>query len=192
MAFVYRYSHPMSGATFYIGKTSGDDLSSLAARISAHANEEKFKKNKPRRGYVIEYIGGLSAADADILETALINAYANAPKLNRQKTGWGQSGFVNTDGLAWKSWPPETESRVRPLLEWNVPGSEDALYTCHHCGKKQVVGKSCSPRYAALNLHSAHGSCIVSVWLCDACSDEVCGALMAFMDRIINPNPKEA
>jgi len=191
VAYVYRYLHPRSEAIFYIGKTSGDDISSLAARISAHANEEKFKKNMPRGGYAIEYIDGLSAADADILETALINSDMSMPLLNSQKSGWGKSALVRIDGLTWKSWTPELKPRKKSFLEWNVPDSDDAFYTCDCCGKDERIGRSGSPRHILLKIHSARGSCLSTIWLCDECSNESCGALVEFIENLRDFKRKE-
>lgn len=184
MAFVYRYLHPRSEAVFYIGKTGGDEISSLAARISAHANEDKFKKSKPRGGYIIEYVEGLSAADADILETALINATDLTPRLNSSKTGWEKPGLVRLDDLTWKPWSPDLKSKKKPFLEWNAPDHCDAVYSCECCGNKETVGRSGSPRYVLLKTHSASAQYIATIWLCDECSESVCGSLKRLMEDL--------
>lgn len=187
MAYVYRYLLPKSETVVYIGKTSGDDPAALKARISAHANEDKFKANEPKTGYVVQYIDGLSAADADILETALINQGDNPPLLNRDKTNWGRSGLVRLDGLEWKTWSaPLIYRKMRsPLEKWAMPGHPEALYTCNRCGRLQKHGNYNSPRYVNLEVRAASGYYANFNWLCDECSEVVSKALNDCMNALV-------
>lgn len=185
MAFVYRYLRPQSGAVVYIGKTGGDNISSLAARISAHANEDKFKKNKPRKGWTIEYIDGLSASDADILETALINESISPPPLNKGKTLWSKSGLVNIDNLQWKTWPDG--SAIKRVCPRHFSHAEDehadAVYHCDRCGKYERIGRYHGPRYCGINCLSKSQHILSDVWLCNECSNIVADALCQLIDK---------
>lgn len=184
MAFVYRYLRPQSGEVLYIGKTSGDSISSLSARISAHANEDKFKKHKPRKGYVIEYVGGLSASDADILETALINEHLSPPPLNKGKTLWGKSGLVHVDDLQWRTWQNESASREYVARRFHDAddGHEDAVYICDRCGKYERIGRYHGPRYCELNCLSKSSHILSGIWLCNECSEIMTDALCRIID----------
>ena len=184
MAFVYRYLLPKSETVVYIGKTSGDDPAALKARISAHANEDGFKKHKPKTGYVVQYIDGLSAADADILETALINENDRPPQLNRGKTNWGRSGLVRLDGLEWKTWSaPQIYRKMRsPLEKWAMPGHPEALYACDCCGRLQKHGDYNSPRYVNVEVRAASGYVGAFHWLCDECSEAVLKVVNDYID----------
>lgn len=183
MAFVYRYLTPRSEAVMYVGKTAGDDSAALTSRIRAHASEDGFKRHQPKSGYVIQYIDGLTAADADILETALINQNPDPPLLNRGKTNWGKSGLVNLDGLEWKTWsaPPSYRKMRRPLEKWACSDRENAQYICDCCGRAQKQGNYNSPRYVNLEVRDASGYYMTFVWLCDDCSEVVSKALSDYM-----------
>ena len=187
MAYVYRYLLPESETVVYIGKTSGDDPAALKARISAHANEDKFKAHEPKSGYVVQYIDGLSAADADVLETALINHDDKPPLLNIGKTNWGRSGLVRLDSLEWKTWAEHRLYRKKrsPLEKWAMPGHPEALYTCGRCGRLQKHGNYNSPRYVNLEVRAASGYYDHFFWLCDECSEVVSKALEDYMNDLI-------
>ena len=187
MAFVYRYLTPRSEAVMYVGKTAGDDSAALTSRIRAHASEDGFKRHQPKSGYLIQYIDGLTAADADILETALINQNPDPPLLNRGKTNWGKSGLVNLDGLEWKTWsaPPSYRKMRSPLEKWAMPGQPEARYTCDRCGRLQKHGNYNSPRYVNLEVRAASGYYANFNWLCDECSEVVSKALNDYMNDLI-------
>lgn len=121
MAFVYRYLNPDSDEVVYIGKTSGDSIESLRSRIAAHAAEDKFKKGAPCSGWRIEYVDGLTPADADILETALINSCKPSVLFNKSKTGWGNSSMVNLSNLEWRQWERSRRSPDSLPIVWQ-PG----------------------------------------------------------------------
>lgn len=184
MAYVYRYLLPKSETVVYVGKTNGDDSVALTARIRAHANEDGFKQHAPKTGYVVQYIDGLSAADADILETALINQGDKPPLLNRGKTNWGRSGLVRLDGLEWKTWSaPLIYRKMRsPLEKWAMPGHPEALYACDCCGRLQKHGNYNSPRYVNIEVRAAHGYSAAFNWLCDECSEVVSKAVSDYID----------
>ena len=84
MSFVYRYVDE-DGAVRYVGKVSGVTAMRLKRRIGEHANDEAFDPC-----WRVEYIGDLTDADADILETWLIARYPQEPLINRAKR-WGAS-----------------------------------------------------------------------------------------------------
>ena len=84
MSFVYRYVDE-AGTVRYVGKVSGVTAMRLKRRIGEHANEEGFDPS-----WRVEYIGDLTDADADILETWLISKYPQEPLINRAKR-WGAS-----------------------------------------------------------------------------------------------------
>lgn len=181
MAYVYRYMRPKSETVVYIGKTSGDTIDSLVSRIRAHASEDSFKREAPRTGFIIQYIEGLTAADADILETALINQCPYPPKLNKAKTSWGKSGFVDLSGLEWKTYYPASFEKRAPLYKFYSPRPDD-LYTCHRCGRSQRIGKYDGPRYANLACRTPSGSFAYFQWFCDPCAEIVVRDLCQVMD----------
>lgn len=191
MAYVYRYLLPKSETVIYIGKASGDDSSALTARIRAHANEDKFKEHEPKSGYVIQYIDGLTAADADILETALINRENKPPLLNRGKTNWGRSGLVRLDGLEWKTWSAPLIYRIMrsPLEKWALPDHPEARYVCDCCERIQKQGDFNSPRYVNIEVRAASGYYASFTWLCDECSEVVSKALKDYMDDLRQHRP---
>ena len=130
MAFVYRYMIPDDGATVYVGKTGGDDLRALAARISSHHYEKKFIDARPPGGYVVEYIDHLTKADADIIETALIGAWN--PVLNSSKKGWACSEYIAPAAFRWKRWD---QAELFARGKFDAP-DKPYLYCCDRCGKK--------------------------------------------------------
>lgn len=81
MPCVYRYIDGQ-GAVVYVGKTND-----LDSRHLHHINKSD-KNHEVLIDCSLEYIGGLSAADADILETYFISKYR--PRLNEAKQ-WGDS-----------------------------------------------------------------------------------------------------
>ena len=81
MSCVYRYIDGQ-GAVVYVGKTND-----LDSRHLHHINKSD-KNHEILINCSLEYIGGLSAADADILETYFISKYR--PRLNEAKQ-WGDS-----------------------------------------------------------------------------------------------------
>lgn len=181
MAYVYRYLRPKSEAVVYIGKTSGDTIDSLVSRIRAHASEDSFKRETPKSGFIIQYIEGLTAADADILETALINQDIYPPKLNKAKTSWGESGFVDLSGLEWKTYSPASFERRSPLHKCYAP-RPDSLYKCSCCGRMQRIGKYNGPRYANLECRTPSGYFAYFLWLCDPCAEIVARYLCQVLD----------
>lgn len=170
MAFVYRYSHPRSEAVVYIGKTSGDGIDSLAGRISAHKKEAKFIIGAPRGGWKIEYVEGLTPADADILETALIAECPYVPRLNKGKTNWGKSTFIDVSNLSWNPWPPASSYAPKPVIDRWYGGSPDAVYTCECCGISQQIGESLMPGHIHVTIKNQRHLFTGGIWLCDDCA----------------------
>ena len=182
MAFVYRYCHPRSEAVVYIGKTSGTDIDALKSRIAAHKSEEKFLRKAPRQGWKIQYIEGLTPAEADVLETALIAENAGShSSLNVSKTNWGSCGIIDISNLAWKPYPPESLENSESLLKWFHEGHEDALYYWERCGKEEFVGRRHAPRSLSVNMNAFSCQYLSGVWLCDKCSDEVAGVIISYI-----------
>lgn len=182
MACVYRYRTPLEKRTVYIGKTNGD-IKSLAGRISAHAHEEIFINNRTRKGYLIDYIEGLTAADADILETALIAQSEKPPDFNRAKTDWGASGFVDLTGLSWKTWPPIAEEKSSQIAI-NTGERISSYFRCSICGKTCRVGQSRKPSYMLIREDNNDFSSIRTLWLCNDCAIAATSAVHNAIDSL--------
>ena len=95
MAFVYKYTNTF-GRVMYVGKVSKhDSIESLRARIRGHRDDIRIDERST--SWSIEFIPGLTAADADALETILIARYH--PTLNTAKTQWGGTFAFNLQWL---------------------------------------------------------------------------------------------
>lgn len=89
MAYVYRYKN-RAGEAVYIGKTKD-----LVSRHYAHTRDPWFNDD-----LILEYIEGVTPADADILETYFISK--DQPKNNKAKQ-WGGSCLVLSNIPDWQS-----------------------------------------------------------------------------------------
>ena len=93
MAYVYRYIDLDKGEVVYVGKvTKHKDYKydPLRLRHEQHMREDWYKAGK---NIVMQYVELNSHADADILETWLINYYDADQLVNKSKTGWGKCSF---------------------------------------------------------------------------------------------------
>lgn len=100
MAYVYRYKN-RAGEAVYIGKTKD-----LVSRHYAHTREPWYDKD-----LILEWVEGLSPAEADILETHFISV--DNPKYNKAKR-WGKSTLTISGNFEWKS---PTDAYKQKLIE---------------------------------------------------------------------------
>lgn len=196
MPYVYRYLYPEADVVFYVGKTNAPDLSGVFSRVAAHRNEQKFKDRLPE-SYRVEYIELPSAADADIMETALIALWN--PPLNESKTGWGATSLCLADVPTWapltESDRPRGKRNQKPRYgvaieqEWvyRVLKSDVTGYQCSHCGnwcfldgEPPVIFGSQFTRLPALANWWDGGL------LCEACAEELYDLLSGYLSHGIS------
>lgn len=97
MSFVYRYLD-RAGDVRYIGMVKGDSLDCLARRIKEHSREGFLSS------WRIQYVGGLTRTDADLLESHLINSCLRPELLrNKAKTSFGEITIATIKPLRWRS-----------------------------------------------------------------------------------------
>ena len=127
MAFVYRYLS-RQGNTQYIGKVSGDSMDNLTSRIRQHKQDFGGREES----WTIEYIDGLSAADADALETILIAQLK--PVLNKSKTQWGNCHYFSEVSPQWKLYDPSPKFGRSELNNKHKRGDDDIhKFECDCC-----------------------------------------------------------
>lgn len=117
MSFVYRYLD-RAGDVRYIGMVKGDTLDCLARRINEHSREGF------RSSWSIQYIGGLTRTDADLLESHLINSCLRPELLrNKAKTSFGKITIATIKPLHWRR-----ASGALPTTRSALISSIDCLY----------------------------------------------------------------
>lgn len=103
--YVYRYINLKKMETVYVGKvTRYKDVgyNPLRQRHNQHKGDDWYK-DIGEENLLLQYIELPSHADADILETWLINYYPKGQLANKAKTNWGAS-FLPLENNVFGKW----------------------------------------------------------------------------------------
>ena len=120
MSCVYRYVDEYDKIQ-YVGRTTD-----LDSRHLHHINPSD-ENYLILRDCSIEFIGGLSVAESDMLETYFISIYR--PPLNKAKTGWGGSSVQPAYIPQWE--PVHFPEKTRKAIE----AINRTRPKCRRCGK---------------------------------------------------------
>ena len=113
MAFVYRYIDSR-GTVRYIGRVFGPSSSRLQDRFCEHKDEIGFDPD-----WRVEYIDGLTDADADILETYFIAATPQSALKNGAKR-WGPTAIKLGNLPKWKRYEGKAAAAIELQLTAGV------------------------------------------------------------------------
>lgn len=188
MAYVYRYLEANSDYCVYIGKAAGNSFDSLESRLRAHNASDKFKRFGPK--YRIEYIEGLTPAEADILETAFIAENEVIPKLNNAKTDWGRCGIIDLSKFVWKSYPPDVLDKEKAPTKFDglAKYTAHSFYCCHCCGTQQkthvVKGRRRVPAGVSVQINFPENTWLAGIWLCDNCIEDIGAELYFYVNSL--------
>lgn len=176
MSYVYRYLS-LQGTPMYIGKVSGDDLTCIARRIAQHKNDFGGKD----KNWTVQYVDGLTPADADALETVLIAR--EKPRFNKSKTQWGDTSFFQFPEPEWKLFDdsPKQKNAKRPSWRTLYPTGTQTMFTCYHCGRK--VHNS-PPNMVHVDMDGSGITWCTTAVLCDLCQPEISAQLDAFWSNV--------
>ena len=107
MEYVYKYENDV-GKVVYVGITNN-----MQRRISEHKNDKLEEIEDP----IIYYFPVSTRADAEMLETYLINHYKTGQYYNVSKTKKGIFTFLDVcDLLPWAKWNGECNAEEKPFV----------------------------------------------------------------------------
>lgn len=172
MAFVYRYIDEYETVK-YVGKTVN-----LAARHADHLSSSD-KHHETFRNCRLEYIGGLSRADSDILETYFISLWN--PPCNISKKTWGKTTINIPDLPDWKEYPNalvlSEDTPIRNKLF-------DETCRCDSCGEFILEGRGNTS--VTFDVNGEIGTIHIDGNLCLDCAWDAAGELTVCFYEILN------
>lgn len=103
-------------------------MDNLTARIRQHKQDFGGREES----WTIEYVDGLTASDADALETILIAQLK--PVLNKSKTQWGNCHYFSEVSPQWKLYEPSPKFGRSELRDKHKRGDDDIhKFECDCC-----------------------------------------------------------
>lgn len=116
MEYVYKYENDV-GKVLYVGITNN-----MQRRVSQHKNDKLEIIENP----IIYYFPVSTRADAEMLETYLINHYKTGQYYNVSKTKKGIFTFLDVcELLPWVKWNGECNAKEKPFVFSSLIGKEN-------------------------------------------------------------------
>lgn len=148
MSYVYRYVDAEKGECIYVGKVNGCKdfgCDPLSSRHNQHKRDDWYKNHGGAENVFMEYCELKTAAEADIVETAMIAFYSGTGQLENKAKIWGEQSVLDITNLIWipygSKWAKEngsdpidylvaeTTKRAKEYIDWAFHKKEYDIQT---------------------------------------------------------------
>lgn len=116
MSYVYRYVDAEKGECIYVGKVNGCKdfgCDPLSSRHGQHKRDDWYKKHGGSENVFMEYCELETAAEADMVETAMIAFYSETGQLENKAKIWGKQSILDISKLLWIPYGSKWSSQMK-------------------------------------------------------------------------------